>query len=288
MSVIIAVRRDEIEQLGAIEAIVLQQIRHETDPSNPNRDEWLSASVSEIGAICGLTTKQARRAVDRLLEEGLIERDNPLASQGKQTYQYRLVSAFAPEGKVGGGTVPHRARYRALEGNSTILPEVENNNTVNQQSLLGDPEPVKAKKPKSLREPKNAVAALNTRQRAVFEEWWNLYPVKKRKGDAMTAWRHALEAGVSTGDLMRGLKHYVESVSLWEQKNAATFGYYFAAPKFIQGQFLDFVDGPDSARWAPPKVDKVEYDETHYQITGEWKVVEEYNPVWNSETGTFA
>lgn len=116
-----------------------------------------------------------------------------------------------------------------------------------------------AKKPRK-RRVKNAVKALDEHQKAIFEEWWRAYPVKKRRADAMRAWANAAEVGVDTAQLTTALDHYLESIAIWESKAQQKFTWHFAAPNFIDGQFLDFVDGPDPDRWSLPEVQKGSMD----------------------------
>ena len=105
---------------------------------------------------------------------------------------------------------------------------------------------------KTRRRKKNIAQALNEGQQADFEEWWQRYPRKKRRADSILAWAKALEAGITPEQLTIALDNYLISVQDWEEQHDAEFTWYFAAPRFIDETYIDFLDGPDSDRWVAP------------------------------------
>ena len=259
MSIIIAVTRDDVMRYGANSAIVLQQIRF---AAHREESEWTRATLESIAHWCGLTVRQVRRSIDTLLDAGAIERMKFAANRGDQTMSYRVIEG------ADSGTEPSDQLVTVRgdqEVTSSILPEKEippkppkGGESSSQQSLLEPAESQPAQlatsaKARLRRRKRNVVDLLDAEQRVVFEEWWSSWPTKKRKDDSIRAWSAALEAGVSVDDLNTALANYLASIAAWEKRWNAKQTYLFAAPKFIDGAFIDFVDGADPDRWPGPR-----------------------------------
>jgi hypothetical protein len=79
-----------------------------------------------------------------------------------------------------------------------------------------------------------------------FDSWWTLYPKKRGKGDALSAWKARVKEGVSADDLTAALKNYLEEIRIRGTedtyvKNGATF-------LGKRKGYEDFLPG----KWTPP------------------------------------
>lgn len=223
---VIAIHRTDIEAHGALNAVVLTQIRWHTNPKNMNSSDWLTAKSDDLAKECGLSGEQVRRAVRTLIEKGVIEKKK-LRAKGlsDQTMSYRPthVSETPTSSPVGSDT-------------SSFLPEEEKNNT--RQTTTP--------KPPKRRRAKNIADVLTPLESEIFETWWKRFPSKKRKPDAIKAWRNAIDAGVidridsALDAYLASMHHAVERFG----EVAYDLPFQYGAVSFIEQNYLLFADGP--------------------------------------------
>jgi hypothetical protein len=223
---VIGLHRSDIVAYGPLNAIVLTQIRWHTNPKNINATEWFTASSEDLAKECGLGADQVRRAVRSLIERGAIEKAKHRSKGASDhTLSYRPIHlAESPTSSFGESAT------------SSFLPEEENNNT--RQTTTP--------KPPKRRRAKNIADVLTPLESEIFETWWKRFPSKKRKPDAIKAWRNAIDAGV-IDRIDSALDHYVTSIDLYRNRHNnhdTDLPFQYGGVSFIEQNYLLFADGP--------------------------------------------
>lgn len=240
-------------------------------------------SMSTIARRVGASETTVRERLKDLRNVGAIRVEERLRPDGSRTSNRyvltwenpRKPNETAPTGAEGGPSGSRTPVIRTIEeertNQLTSFDESEPTRPSNPPTPQGGPS---SSSPPKRRKKQNAATILKPLDAEVFEAWWSFYPVKKRKADAMASWANALEAGVSTDVLETALQHYLASIDDWEARAGQKLKFLLAAPRFIDGEYMDFVDGPDPDRWKQP-----EQAETDRPV--EWTAWEQ--PTWSGE-----
>ncbi|WP_158610164.1 hypothetical protein [Micromonospora globbae] len=148
--------------------------------------------------------QRTQEDLQRLSEAGLIQR---YESDGRQLL---FITAWDEHQKV---SHPGKTRYprptpNALTSGNTKPPEVLPKSSGESTEILRPEQGAGSREQGSTRAPARRSAARNYDDDPRFVEFWNVYPLKKAKPAAFTAWRNAIKRGADPGHIITAAKSY--------------------------------------------------------------------------------
>lgn len=262
MGLTIAIDFDLAAEHGVNAAIVYQQvswwIQHDKAKREAHRPGWFTGSYEALAEVCPFSVDAVRRAMTKLVDAGLMERDKFRANRGDHTMSYRPVdnsvggasgdfatSDVEPEpsgdfARSGCGEIP-RSRSGDF-ATSTSYGEVETTTEVPPIVPPANPEPSQLE----------LVPSGGTHPAPIdgFDDWWANYPSSKGKQAARKAWTnlgagHQAQAG-------HALAHYLAALQTHKARGGTPPVMH--ASTFLNGRWEDWLhdDQPDPA-WPAPK-----------------------------------